>query len=395
MKVAYLSWPPLFNADVSLVSELNNYADVHYYIEVSPRYSNGAGISIKEIYRKIGIFKAAEIYPEFKSFKDILDLDKVYVMNSYGRFWIFGSWYNNLLLKRRIKKERYDVIHTTNPYNIYQLGLYKFRKKTVVTFHDPFPHSGESSKINMFRRKKAITELENFILLNAEQKERFKQFYNLGSEKNIFLSRLGSYSFMKKIYQFPYKSQKEKTILFFGRISPYKGVDYLLKAFTQIQNELKDYKLVIAGGGNYYFDVTPYQNNPNIEFIHKYIPENELASLIADCLFCVCPYTDATQSGVIMSAFAFNKTVIATEVGSLPQMLGNGKYGRLVSPKDEKSLSEALLELANNDELRKKYEDAIKGDYMEGEYSWVKIAEKTLGVYKEVASINHLASIKD
>ena len=67
MKVAYLSWPPLFNADVSLVSELNNYADVHYYIEVSPRYSNGAGISIKEIYRKIGIFKAAEIYPEFKS----------------------------------------------------------------------------------------------------------------------------------------------------------------------------------------------------------------------------------------------------------------------------------------------------------------------------------------
>lgn len=385
MKVAYLSWPPLFNADVSLVSELYNYADVHYFIEVSPRYSNGAGISINKICRKIGIFKAVELYSEFNCFKDILDLDKVYVMNSYGRFWIFGSWYNNLVLKRRIKKEKFDVVHTTNPYNVYQLGLYKFRKKTVVTFHDPFPHSGESSKVNTFRRKKAIKELENYILLNGEQKERFKQFYNLGPEKNIFLSRLGSYSFMKDIYQSSPKSQKEKSILFFGRISPYKGVDYLLKAFTQKQKELKGFKLVIAGGGDYYFDVTPYQNNPNIEFIHKYIPENELANLIADCLFCVCPYTDATQSGVIMSAFAFNKTVIATEVGSLPQMLGNGKYGRIISPKDEKSLGEALLELANNVELRKKYEDAIKGDYLEGEYSWKTIAKQTFEYYKQIA----------
>ncbi len=385
MKVAYISWPPLFNADVSLVSGLNEYAEVHYYIEISPRYSNGAGISIKNIYSKIGIFKAAEIYPEFKCFKGLLDLDKVFVLNSYGRFWIFGSWYNNFILKRRIKKEKYDVIHTTNPFNIYQFGLYTFKKKTVVTFHDPFPHSGESSRINIIRREKALKELNNFILLNSEQKERFKQFYNLGSEKNIYLSRLGSYSFMKEIYMPQPKLVDKKTILFFGRISPYKGVEYLLKAYTQKQSELQDYKLVIAGGGNYYFDVSPYLENPNIEFINKYIPESELASLIANCIFCVCPYTDATQSGVIMSAFAFNKTVIATEVGSLPQMLGNGKYGLLVSPKDEISLSEALTELANNVELRKNYEDAIKNDYTEGEFSWKAIAKQTHEYYKIIS----------
>ena len=87
-----------------------------------------------------------------------------------------------------------------------------------------------------------------------------------------------------------------------------------------------------------------------------------------------------------MSAFAFYKTVIATEVGSLPQMLGNGKYGLLVRPKDEIGLSEALTELANNVELRNKYEKAIKDDYMEGEFSWKAIAKQTFEYYKKIAT---------
>lgn len=49
--------------------------------------------------------------------------------------------------------------------------------------------------------------------------------------------------------------------------------------------------------------------------------------------FMVCPYTDATQSGVIMSSFTFGTPVIATKVGGLPEMLGNGKYGMLVKEK--------------------------------------------------------------
>ena len=62
----------------------------------------------------------------------------------------------------------------------------------------------------------------------------------------------------------------------------------------------------------------------------------------------VCPYIDATQSGVVMSAFALNKPVVATKVGALPTMVKNGQYGTIVPPKDVATLASAINTLIEN-----------------------------------------------
>ena len=384
MKIAYLSWPALSDSDIPLISELKEMAGIDYYIEVSPRYAKGSVISINSVVNKNGIFKAVSIYPEFAKYKGVLDLEHAYVLNSYGRFWMFWSFVNSIKLKLRIMKNKYDLVHTTNPFNIYQQCLYAFKDKTVMTLHDPLPHSGEKSVVGTYRRNKALKEMKNFIILNAEQKDEFVKYYNLDSEKHVFINRLGCFSYMQDIYKPKIEKDRTKYILFFGRISPYKGVDYLLQAYTQVLNDLKDVELVIAGKGEYHFDISPYQDKDNIRFVNRYIPDDELAELVANCMYCVCPYTDATQSGVIMTAFAFRKTVVATRVGALPDMLGDGKYGILVPPKNIKSLANALVTLATNDDLIRKFELAIEEDYMKGKYSWRQIAERTLEIYKEV-----------
>ena len=90
----------------------------------------------------------------------------------------------------------------------------------------------------------------------------------------------------------------------------------------------------------------------------------------------VCPYTDATQSGVIMSAFAFNKPVIATNVGGLPEMVKHNSYGLIIQEKDINALADNIIQLWTDKNRLQQFTEEIAKDYAHGDFSWHKIAEK-------------------
>ena len=115
---------------------------------------------------------------------------------------------------------------------------------------------------------------------------------------------------------------------------PYKGLDYLLPAMQHVHQQCPDCKLIVAGGGTFHFDITPYHTLSYIDVRNRFIPDSELVALIQHAAFMVCPYTDATQSGVIMSAYAFEKPVIATNVGGLPEMVSHQHYGLIIKERD-------------------------------------------------------------
>ena len=95
----------------------------------------------------------------------------------------------------------------------------------------------------------------------------------------------------------------------------------------------------------------------------------------------VCPYTDATQSGVIMSAFAFNKPVIATNVGGLPEMVKNQHYGIIINEKDTDALAESIITLWTNPKKKDFFAENIESDYGKGDLSWKKIARDVSALY--------------
>lgn len=112
--------------------------------------------------------------------------------------------------------------------------------------------------------------------------------------------------------------------------------------------------------------------------------EEELSELLQNSALTVCPYTVATQSGVIMTSYSLCKPVVATNVGGLGEMVDNQKTGLLVPPKDVDALADAIIALLNDDAKREEMADNIRNDYFVGDKSWKVIAEKYIEFYKTV-----------
>lgn len=384
MKVAYIGKIQLTDVDFSYIHSLRQMADVTYVLEVCPRFLSGPAFNIEHIYPKTGVFKAVDVYPEFAQYGDFIDLDKFYVANTSGKLWVLKSFWTNILVLFFLLKHKFDVIHLAWPLNIYEFCLYLLGKKMVLTVHDPIPHTGLNTKIVRFRRFIAFRSVKKLILLNSKQRQVFLDYYKINPSK-VINSRLSAYTYLHSVDQddsvLPYKSGY---LLFFGKISKYKGLDYLLPAMEQVHKQCPDLKLVIAGGGKFDFDISHYQSLDYISIINRFILKEELVALIKNSAAVVCPYTDATQSGVLMSSFAFYKPAIVTNTGGLPEMLNDGAYGLIAEPRDIDSLAQCIMKMFASPSLLSSFTERIKKDYDSGSMSWNEIAQHLMKEYGEV-----------
>lgn len=386
MKIAYIGKIQLSDADLSYLNSAQKLSDITYIMEVTPRFMKGPAYNIGKIYPHSGVFKATEAYPEFEKYSRIIDVDKFYVVNTCGKFWQLKAFWTNFLLLLFLIRNKFDVIHLTWPANVYEFIIYMLKRKIILTVHDPFPHTGLDTRIVRLRRKVAFRCVPHFIILNKAQREKFLSFYHLPSSA-VIDSRLSCYTYLNMVEQDMTTVPEQKYILFAGKISKYKGVEYLLEAMKKVHDTFPDIKLVVAGGGKYHFDISEYATLPYIDIRNRFIPDEELVALMNKTQFMVCPYTDATQSGVIMSSFTFGTPVIATRVGGLPEMLGNGKYGMLVKEKDTDALYLGICSLLSDEEQLADYRKEIAKDYTsDGYLSWKTIAEELRESYLQMAS---------
>jgi glycosyltransferase involved in cell wall biosynthesis len=370
--------------DLSLTKELFQQTDLYFFIDLPPYSRKSTALDFKTVLNKVGIYPAT-LFDELKEFSDYIDLTRTLVIYRTSEKTYSTS---NLLLQyklaRAIKKINPDVIHCNNFLNFnFTYFLFTNRIPKILTVHDPIPHSGESSKKDTAIRKLNYKFFKNIILLNQSQTEAF--FENSGkASDNIYFSRLGSYSFLKKYIQENVFSKKRNQILIFGRISPYKGIEELCRAFSLVITEYADAKLIIAGSGEYSFDTTAYQISPNYLFINRYIENIELVELIQESQFVVCPYTDATQSGVIMTSFALDQPVVATNVGGLKEMIIHNHTGLLIEPNNISELANSIKWMLKNPKVMEKMRENIKILNFSGNLSWNKIVEGLISIYSKL-----------
>ena len=382
MRILYLSSPPYADCDFPLIKEFQKMGhEVFYLIDLPPYFLHTTLIDIKEQIRENGILKAS-VYKEFLIYKNYLSLDNVYVINRTRKSAFCSkniSIYWQLTLF--IKKLKPDVVNIIGNIDVQSLALLIFRKKLVLTVHDPFPHTGEQSFRKELFRRLAMKTIPRFVLLNEKQMDDFIRIYKL-HPKQVFINRLGVYDC---IHNFCNKSDayinSENNILFFGRISPYKGIEYLLDAMKIVHRNVPNAKLTIAGSGKIYFDISSVQNLSYLDIRNHYISMEELADLINHAAIVVCPYTDATQSGVVMTAYSLCKPVIATYVGGLIEMIDDDKSGILVPPKDIEALANAIIKILNDVPKQLKMKEYIRTQYFLGDKSWNSIAKKYISVY--------------
>lgn len=160
-------------------------------------------------------------------------------------------------------------------------------------------------------------------------------------------------------------------LLFFGFIRDYKGLDWLIEAFTDERFRKMNLKLVVAG--EFYTDAKPYHDliakhklETAIVLRTDFIPDSKVADYFCAADIIVQPYKDATQSGVTQIGYHFEKPMLVTDVGGLGEIIPHGKAGYVVKP-SPRAIADALVDFY---EKKREQEFIASAKEEKKKYSW-------------------------
>ena len=190
----------------------------------------------------------------------------------------------------------------------------------------------------------------------------------------------------------------EKTILFFGRITPYKGLEYLVEGFRRIVARSEDCRLVIAGRPDNcerYWQriregIREYVQRGQVLLRADFIPDDETEVYFKAADVLVLPYKDIYQSGVLFLGHSFGLPVLAADVGSLKDEIVEGKTGFVFMPEDPVELAKVIDRYFASDlyrELNSRRQEIR--DYAAERHSWDVVGQMTISVY---AGLLHMPS---
>lgn len=136
----------------------------------------------------------------------------------------------------------------------------------------------------------------------------------------------------------------KKTLLFFGLIREYKGLDLLIEAFSMLDSS---YQLLIAGETYGSFEkyeklIDDCPNRGNITVHNRFIGDDEVYKYFSAADLCVLPYRSATQSGISSIAYHFDLPMVTTAVGGLKEMIGDRGTGIVTESVSAKSVRDAI-----------------------------------------------------
>jgi D-inositol-3-phosphate glycosyltransferase len=189
--------------------------------------------------------------------------------------------------------------------------------------------------------------------------------------------------------------KNEKTILFFGRIKPYKGLEDLLVAFQQLAAKDSHARLIIAGEAqkghkDYLSEVKPLMvkelERGQIILKVQFIPDEDMEIYLKAADVMVLPYKEIFQSGVLFLSYSFGLPVVATDVGSFREEIVEGQTGFMCKPNDPADLAKAL-ETYFESELYKDIDRQRQKlrEYADEHHSWRAVAELTQSVYAKLS----------
>lgn len=247
---------------------------------------------------------------------------------------------------RHMRKLRPDVIHVLSPHPWNMMFLLFAPSPTIVTLHDPVPHPGEAISALVWLYNRIMVLLADAVVLHGTAYRDYIQRMRRQSG-SVFVVPLGEV----EAPPFVPDAVQMRDILMFGRIRPYKGVHIFIRAVSLLKDRCSQFRFVMAGEG----DLSPYREELEkvgcIVVDNRIIPEREMGEYFARARLVVLPYTSATQSGIIPLAYAYRRPVVATSVGSIPEMVIDGVTGILVRPNDHVAIAEAIERIATNEEL--------------------------------------------
>ena len=284
-----------------------------------------------------------------------------------------------------LKQNEYDIFHPTfyNPYFIEQLNGKPFVLTVMDFIHEFYPELPNAAG-ELASKKVLIEKAERIICISQNTKNDLLKLYDVPEEKIdvIYLAQADLGSLDKQCsVAFP-----GKFVLFVGQRKYYKNFPVLLKAFAEINKEIPDCYLFCAGGGSF--------DQEELALIEEYSLADKLMQCNLSDYELKCAYqkaqvfvfpSDYEGFGIpTLEAFANDCPVILSNGSCFPEIGGQGAM--YFEKNCVEDLSEKLLELLTNEDLRKDF--ISKGKERLKDFSWEKTAAETIDVYKKVLAVN-------
>ena len=281
-------------------------------------------------------------------------------------------------LVRRIQQFNPDLIHLQKGHLYFNLVLPLVRRyPLVLSVHDPRIHIGDTVKTPQWILDLAVRRACRLIAHNIPMKQILADSLRIPEDRIsiVPLVAIGDATAASQV------EESGHEVLFFGRISNYKGLEYLIRAQPLITARIPDAKIVIAGHGDDFAKYRRAMVDPSrFEVHHEFVPDGKQAELFRRASVVVLPYVEATQSGVIPLAYTFAKPVVATAVGGLPSQVDDGETGFLVPPGDVPALADKVVLLLQDVTLRRRL-GANGRKKLEFEWSAEVVARQTIEAY--------------
>jgi len=333
---------------------------------------------------------------KIKNFK----LMKVWTRGPMYFFQIFFTLMKERLRVVHIQHEffLYGGIISSTIFPLFLLLLRSMRIKVIVTMHGVVPRSYADTKFaeaffvpkypiilsfGLATITVLICKIANLLIVhNYLAKKILNKEYHVFKEKIVVIPH-GVKIYDKKLTK---TSADSKQILFFGNITPSKGIETLIAAFERIA--VPGAKLVIAGGphprGMHYFRriVKRVQSSPMHEniLITGYISEERIHSLFEQCDLVVFPYRfSVSSSGSLSLALSHLKPVVVTALPNFEEIITNGKNGLVVPLNDLGALVNAIEHVLLDKKFERELSQAVEETCFH--LTWSKIALKTAKSY--------------
>jgi glycosyltransferase involved in cell wall biosynthesis len=142
------------------------------------------------------------------------------------------------------------------------------------------------------------------------------------------------------------RPDKRLHLLFFGFVRSYKGLDLLLNAV----GILKEHDILLKIAGEFWSNKEDYIKlinelgiSGNVEIVDRYVADDEMSQCFSWADLVVLPYRKSITSGVIATAYGYNKPVLATNVGGFYEVIQDGSTGKIVASGDAQSIADGIL----------------------------------------------------
>jgi glycosyltransferase involved in cell wall biosynthesis len=293
-------------------------------------------------------------------------------------------------MMRIIKDVQPDVLHVQETNDFwYDLTLLLSKMPPLVTtIHDVYKHPGDRDiRIGADYTRRLAFYRSNQLIVHAKPlQEALVQDFKIPPARVNVLAHGELGSLFQRFAGDHILPKEPNTLLFFGRIWPYKGLKYLLEAMPLIAAKIPTIKLIIAGKGE---DLDQYlssgADSSHLEIINDFIPLEQVAGLFQRSAISILPYIEASQSGVANLSYGMGVPVVASDIGGLGELVRSGEDGLLVPAGDVEALANAIIRLLSDQELQEKMRVAAL-ERCQQDLNWSNIALQTLQVYQQAIS---------